>query len=61
MIRYAKHFVDTPNHKFDKMILIMEETLDTIKEQAPTAEAYDKLKKQLNMSFQWVFEKLDDL
>ncbi|CAI9299913.1 unnamed protein product [Lactuca saligna] len=29
VIRSTQHFVDTPNHKFDTMLLVMEETLDT--------------------------------
>lgn len=28
----TQQFVDTLNHKFDEMILIMEETFDTLKE-----------------------------
>lgn len=35
----------------------MEETLDTLKAKSSTSNAYDKLTKQINMSFQEVFEK----
>lgn len=50
VIRSALHLVDTLNHKFDEMLIIMDETLDTLKAQAPTTDAYDKLIKQLNLS-----------
>lgn len=39
----------------------MDETLDTLKAQAPIVDSYHKLSKQINLSFQRVFEKIDDL
>lgn len=39
--------------------MVREETLDTLKAQPPTVDAYDSLSKKIDMSFQWVFEKLD--
>lgn len=51
----AQHFMDTLNHKFDEMLLILEETLYHIKAQSPNVEAYYSFSKQINMSFQRVF------
>lgn len=31
VIHSAQHFVDTPNQKFDVILLVMEETLDSVK------------------------------
>lgn len=31
VIRSTQHFVETPNHNFNKVLLTMEETLDTLK------------------------------
>ena len=56
----AQHFVDFRNHKFDTILLVMEETLDTLNAQSPTADAYDSLSNQINISFQWVFERIYD-
>lgn len=56
VIRSGQHFVDTPNNKFDDPLIIMEETFGCLKAQAPTVDSFDKLFKQINMSFQWMFE-----
>lgn len=37
------NIVDVPNYKFDEMIIIIDENLIHIKDQAPTIEAYDSL------------------
>lgn len=55
VIRSAEHIVDTPNHKFDEMLIIQYETFDHLKAQDPTAAAYDLISKQINMIFQRVF------
>lgn len=52
--------MDTPNHKFDEMLLILDKTFDHLKAQASTVEAYDSFSKQINMRFQCVFVRLDD-
>ena len=31
VIRSSQHFVDISNYKFDEVILVMDETLDTLK------------------------------
>ncbi|CAI9299874.1 unnamed protein product [Lactuca saligna] len=61
VMQSSQHFVDILNYKFDEVLLIMDETLDTLTAQAPTVDAYDKIYKQINLSFQRVFEKIDEL
>lgn len=53
--------MDTSNQKFDELLLIMEETFDCLKAQAPTADAYDKLSKKINNYFKRAFERSEDL
>lgn len=53
--------MDVPNHKFDDMLVILDETFAHLKTQAPTFEAYDALTKKLNMIFHWVFEQLEEI
>lgn len=53
--------MDTLNHKFDELLLIMDENFDTLKAQAPIIDVYDKLSKKINMIFQRVFKRLDGL
>ncbi|CAH1452055.1 unnamed protein product [Lactuca virosa] len=43
------------------MLVIIDEPFSHLKAQAPTAEAYDALSKQINMSFQRVLEWLNEL
>ncbi|CAI9297070.1 unnamed protein product [Lactuca saligna] len=59
VICFGQKNFDTTNYKFDT-ILVLEETLDTLKDQAPTDDSYDSLFKKMNMSFQRVIEKLDN-
>lgn len=47
----AKHFVDVPNYKFDEVIQIILDILNTVKVQTPTVDANDKLSKMVNLSF----------
>lgn len=61
VIRSTQHFVDIPINKFNEVLLVIEETLDTLKAQAHTVDTYDKLSKQINLSFQRMFEKICDL
>ena len=56
LIQATLNIVDVPNNKFNEMLVIIDENFAHIKAQAPTAEAYD-LSKQINMSFQRVFER----
>lgn len=50
-----------PNNKFDEMLVILDKTFSPLKAQDFTTKAYDALTEQLNTSFQWVFEWLDEL
>lgn len=50
-----------PNYKFDEVLAIFEETLYTLKAQAPTVDAYNNLLKLLILSFQKVFEKIGEV
>lgn len=61
VIWFAQHFVDILISKLDEVLLIMEETLDTLKDQALTSDAYNKLTKQINLSFQKVLENFGHL
>lgn len=60
-VRLTQHFVDIPNHKFNEMIIIIDEAFDHLKAQAPGAEDYDTISKQINMIFQPVFKRFNDL
>lgn len=57
----AKHFVDVPNYKFDEVIQIILDILNTVKVQTPTVDANDKLSKMVNLSFQKVFDKINEI
>lgn len=61
LIRATWNVVDVPNNKFDEMLVIIDQTFTNLKGQAPIAEAYDALSKQINMSFQKVFKRLSEL
>ena len=56
LIRSTWNIVDIPNHKLDEMLVILDEAFTDLKAQALIDEEYDVLTKQLNMSFQRVFE-----
>ncbi|CAI9287945.1 unnamed protein product [Lactuca saligna] len=45
-VNSAQHFVDTPNHNFDEMLIILDETFSHLKAQAPTVEVYGSLSKK---------------
>lgn len=53
--------MDTSNHKFDEMLIILDETFNHLKAQSLIANAYDLPSKKINMIFQWVFDQLDTL
>ena len=60
-IRSTWNILDVLNNKFYEMLIILDETFASLKAQAPTAEAYDALTKQLKESFKQVFEWLEKL
>lgn len=60
-IHSPQHFVDTPNHKVDEILLILDESFNHLKGQAQTTKAYYFLSKQINMRYQRVFERLAKL
>lgn len=43
------------------MLHILEETFNHLKDQAPTVNIYDSLSKKINIRFQDVFERLNEL
>lgn len=43
VIQYAQHFTDILNYKLHEVLLVMEETLDTLISQGLTDDAYEKL------------------
>lgn len=51
VFRSIKNFVDILNYKFDEVFLILEETVDILRAQALTVDAYDNLSKMVNLSF----------
>ncbi|CAH1452038.1 unnamed protein product [Lactuca virosa] len=59
-IQFTQHFVDIPKYKFDEVPLILEDALDTFKDQSHTADTYDNLSKMVNLIFQKVFDKLGE-
>lgn len=61
LIHSTWNIVDVLNNKFDEMLIILDEIFTDLKAQALTTEAYEALTKQLNKSFQWVFEWLEEL
>lgn len=61
VIRSTQYFMDIPSYKCDEVLLIMEEMLDTLKDQDPTVDAYDKLTKKINLGFQNDFKIFGDL
>ena len=61
MLRDTWHIVDVSNHKFDEMILILEDLFAHLKSQAPTTVAYDTLTLQINTGLQKVFDKFSEL
>ena len=49
------------NYKLDEMFHILDETFNHLKAEAPTTNANDLLSMHINISFQKVFEWLDEL
>lgn len=60
VVRFAQHFVDIPDYKFDEVLSIFEYTLEIVNAQAPMANAYGNLIEIINVSFQKVFEKFGE-
>lgn len=61
VIHPIQHHLDILNYKFDEMLCILDETFDHIKDQAPTVDAYESLSKKINIIFQKVFKRLNEL
>lgn len=56
VVQSAQQFVDTPNHIFDEILIILDETFNHLKAQDLTTNAYDFLSNKINKTFQWVFD-----
>ena len=56
-----QHLIDIPNFKFDEILKIMESLLSSIKEQAPTADAYNLLNSTMSTHFSTIKQQIYDL